>query len=76
MTTDWIGLSLQGLAIIIPIGAALVKLSGRVTTLTEKVSQLESRLGGNGEAVPGRCGVHDQRLKTMENQLQRLAGGE
>lgn len=36
--------------------------------MAEKVSQLESRLKGNGSSVPGRCDVAESRLRALEGQ--------
>lgn len=80
MTTDWTGLILQGIALIAtiggPLGTLLLRLSTKVAVLTTEVKALKDRLDGNGDSVPGRCSVHDQRLKTMESQVQQLAEGE
>ncbi len=42
----------------------------RLGRVTEKVSQLEQRLNGNGSSVPSRCAVHDQKLDDHERRLQ------
>jgi len=47
--------------------------------LYEKVRQLEKRLDGNGDSVPGRCKVHaerlsehDRRLGVVESEVDRM----
>jgi hypothetical protein len=37
--------------------------------LFEKVRQLERRLNGNGDSVPGRCKVHEAKLDNLERRV-------
>ena len=37
--------------------------------LYEKVRQIERRLDGNGNSVPGRCKVHEERLDNLERHI-------
>ena len=34
----------------------------------EKVRQIEKRLNGNGDSVPGRCKLHAHRLDALESR--------
>lgn len=56
------------LQIVITLGPMLAG----VGILYEKVRQLENRLGRNGDSVPSRCRVHEQRLETTERRLEAL----
>lgn len=42
--------------------------------LFEKVRQLERRIDGNGDSIPGRCKVHSTRLDDNERRLAALEG--
>jgi hypothetical protein len=50
--------------------APTIALGGR---LYEKVRQIERRLNGNGDSVPGRCKVHEEKLDSLE---RRVTAGE
>ena len=41
--------------------------------LYEKVRQLEKRLDGNGDSVPGRCKVHEARLNELGKDCQQVS---
>ena len=38
----------------------------------EKVRQLERRLDGNGDSVPGRCKVHEEKLENLDRRVTAI----
>ncbi len=53
---------LQVVMILAPVAAGL-------GILYEKVRQIERRLNGNGDSVPGRCKVHAERLDGLNTRM-------
>ena len=56
----------------LPIAIQLVSLGALGGVLFEKIRQLERRLNGNGNSVPGRCKVHEERLDNQDRRLDEL----
>lgn len=42
----------------------------------EKIRQIERRLDGNGNSVPGRCRVHGERLDSYDRRLTAIEAAE
>ena len=51
------------------IGITLAPMLVMMGIVFEKVRQIEKRLNGNGDSVPGRCRVHGERLDNHDRRL-------